>query len=54
MYLIVSYPCQQVVPQLEAMVKAKINPSLADRVDYSKEEAAFMDVIAHALKVVFS
>jgi hypothetical protein len=33
------------------MVKTKINPNLSEKVDFSKAEASFADVIAHALKV---
>jgi len=44
----------QVVPQLESMIKSKIQPQLAELVDFSKGEEAFTDVIAQALKVLYT
>ena len=44
----------QVLPQLESMIKSKIQPQLAELVDFSKGEEAFTDVIAQALKVLYT
>lgn len=41
--------CAEVVPQLEQMVKQKMNADLSERVDYDLEVDAFMDVLAAAL-----
>jgi len=43
--------CAEVVPQLESLIKLKMLPSLADRVDLGQEADMFMDLVAHALKV---
>ena len=43
--------CAEVVPQLESLIKIKMLPSLADRVDLGPEADMFMDLVAHALKV---
>jgi vacuolar protein sorting-associated protein 53 len=46
--------CVEVVPQLEQMIKAKINPNLADKVDMTKEVDGFHDLVAFAMKVLIS
>ncbi len=46
--------CTEVVPQLEQMMKNKINPDLADKVNFASEVDLFMDLVAHALKVLVS
>lgn len=46
--------CADVVPQLEQMIKAKIIPELVDSVSFDTEVDTFMDVVAHALKVLVS
>jgi len=46
--------CADVVPQLEQMIKSKIIPDLAAQVDFTMEVDTFMDVVAHALKVLVS
>jgi hypothetical protein len=43
--------CAEVVPQLEAMIKQKISSNLVEKVDLSSEVDAYMDLVAHALKV---
>jgi len=44
--------CSTVVPQLEVMIKGKIAQNLADKVDLSEQVDVFMDLVAHALKVL--
>jgi len=44
--------CAEVVPQLEGLIKQKMAPVLADRVDLSPEVDMFMDLVAHALKIL--
>lgn len=44
--------CSEVVPQLEQMVQQLIQPALASKVNFSPEVDAFMDFIAHCLKVL--
>ena len=46
--------CSEVVPQLEQMIKSKIAPELADKVDFANEADLFMDLVAFALKVLVS
>jgi len=46
--------CSEVVPQLESMVKNKMAKDLVDRVDFSQEVDAFMDVVAYALNALQS
>ena len=46
--------CADLVPSLEEMIKGKISLELADRVDFSAEADAFMDLGAHGLKVLVS
>lgn len=44
--------CAEVVPQLESLIKLKMSPSLVDRVDLTTQADMFMDLVAHALKVL--
>jgi vacuolar protein sorting-associated protein 53 len=46
--------CADVVPQLESMIKNTITDNLRDRVDFETECDLFMDLVAHALKVLVS
>ena len=46
--------CAEVVPQLEQMIQAKMVPSLADKVSFDTEVDAFMDLVAHCIKVLVS
>lgn len=44
--------CAEVVPQLEQMIQQKIQPSLINKVNFQEEADAFMDLVAHCLKVL--
>lgn len=44
--------CAEVVPQLEQMVQAKIQPTLSAKVSFDTEVDAFMDLVAHCIKVL--
>ena len=44
--------CSTVVPQLESMIKGKMDPVFADKVDLDPEVEVFYDLVAHALKVL--
>jgi hypothetical protein len=44
--------CAEVVPQLEQMVQAKIHPTLVSKVSFDTEVDAFMDLVAHCIKVL--
>jgi vacuolar protein sorting-associated protein 53 len=46
--------CAEVVPQLEQMIQQKMQPSLADKVSFDSEADAFMDLVAHCIKVLVS
>lgn len=46
--------CAEVVPQLEQMIKNKMNPAFADKVNFETEVDAFMDLIAYCLRVLVS
>ncbi len=46
--------CSEVVPQLEELIKSKMAPALSGQVDMSEEVDAFMDVVAHAIKILVS
>jgi len=43
--------CAEVVPQLEAMIQTKMVPSLSAKVSFETEVDAFMDLVAHCIKV---
>jgi len=44
--------CSTVVPQLEGLIKTKIAPHLADKVDLSEQVDVFLDLVSHSLKVL--
>eukprot|EP00599_Poterioochromonas_sp_BG-1_P000498 CAMPEP_0173136522 /NCGR_PEP_ID=MMETSP1105-20130129/2534_1 /TAXON_ID=2985 /ORGANISM="Ochromonas sp., Strain BG-1" /LENGTH=500 /DNA_ID=CAMNT_0014048721 /DNA_START=128 /DNA_END=1627 /DNA_ORIENTATION=- len=44
--------CAETVPQLQQMIQQKINSKLSNKVDFSSVEDAFMDLVAHCLKVL--
>ncbi len=44
--------CAEVVPQLEQMIQQKIQPTLANKVNFQEEADAFMDLVAYCLKVL--
>lgn len=44
--------CAEVVPQLEKMIQQKIVPNLAPKIDFTEEADAFMDLLAHCLRVL--
>ena len=44
--------CSTVVPQLEGLIKTKIAPNLADKVDLSEQVDVFLDLVSHSLKVL--
>eukprot|EP01032_Pedospumella_encystans_P018155 gene18155-20675_t len=46
--------CAEVVPQLEIMIQQKMVPSLSDKVSFETEVDAFMDLVAHCIKVLVS
>jgi hypothetical protein len=46
--------CADLVPSLEEMIKSKIATELAEQVDFAGEADIFMDLGAHALKVLVS
>lgn len=44
--------CAEVVPQVEQMIQKQIQPSLANKVDFSEEAELFMDFVAYAMKIL--
>ncbi|KAJ1415093.1 hypothetical protein B484DRAFT_434807, partial [Ochromonadaceae sp. CCMP2298] len=46
--------CAEVVPQLELMVRQKMVPHLSERVVFDAQVDAFMDFVAHCIKVLVS
>jgi hypothetical protein len=44
--------CAEVVPQLEQMIQQKMQPSLSNKVSFDTEVDAFMDLVAHCIKVL--
>ena len=46
--------CADLVPSLEEMIKNKIAPELSDQVNFESEADVFMDLGAHALRVLVS
>jgi hypothetical protein len=44
--------CAEVLPQLEQMIQQKINPNLANKVNFEEEVDAFMDLVAYCLRVL--
>ena len=46
--------CSEVIPQLEESIKQRMDPQYASKVDLSTEVDAFVDLMAHSLKVLTS
>jgi hypothetical protein len=44
--------CAEVVPQLEGLIRQKMAAALADQVDLSAQADLFLDLVAHALKIL--
>ena len=44
--------CAEVVPQLEGLIRQKMAAALADQVDLSPQADLFLDLVAHALKIL--
>jgi hypothetical protein len=44
--------CAEVVPQLEQLIRTKMAAQLSEKVDLQTEVDTFMDLVAHAMKVL--
>ncbi|CAM9566172.1 unnamed protein product [Discosporangium mesarthrocarpum] len=44
--------CAEILPQLEEMIRSKMDPGFADKVDFAEEQELYYDVIAQAIRVL--